>query len=251
MVLSGKSPAIVFFLRREQYECDVICSQRNGSYLRDGLFNMATGEDDISQIGVLHNWNYKDHTDFYEGSCNAVVGSSGEFWPPKRTKQDVVGLFSPDLCRSVPQLAVGSPRLTSVVCYRFVNFYYENEVEMLGMKAYKYKSGRQLVDNGTLDEANSCFCGGDCVRSGVLNVSSCRLGAPAFVSYPHFYLADEYYRDSVVGMTPSEDKHDIYIVMEPVSYFSQEFSRYMSNDTTVSSCCSTQVYHSKLPPDFK
>lgn len=61
---------------------------------------MATGIDDISNLGKLRTWNYKDTTGFYESPCNAVEGSSGEFWPPYRTKDDIQ-YFSADICRFV------------------------------------------------------------------------------------------------------------------------------------------------------
>lgn len=74
--------------------------QRNGSIMFDGHFNMETGEDDISQLGILRKWNYKDTTKFHKSPCNLVEGSAGEFWPPGRTKDDII-LFSSDLCRLV------------------------------------------------------------------------------------------------------------------------------------------------------
>ena len=72
-------------------------------------------------------------------------------------------------------------------------------------------------DNGTLDPANSCFCDGDCSPSGVLNLTACRFGAPGFVSFPHFHLADPFYTEQVSGMEPDPDRHTLYITLEPVS----------------------------------
>jgi len=45
-----------------------------------------------------------------------------------------------------------------------------------------------------------------------------RWGAPAFISFPHFFHADPSYRESVVGMQPNESKHQMFIDIEPVSY---------------------------------
>lgn len=50
-------------------------------------------------FGKLVNWNYNNHTPFYEDHCGDVIGSGGEFWPPKRSKSDDVAFFAPDLCR--------------------------------------------------------------------------------------------------------------------------------------------------------
>lgn len=61
------------------------------------------------------------------------------------------------------------------------------------------------------------FCSGDCVPSGLFNVSSCRFGAPVFMSFPHFYSADPFYREQVGGMNPDKDKHEFFVALEPVN----------------------------------
>ena len=66
----------------------------------DGYLNMETGEDDISQLGTLRNWHYKDTTKFFKSPCNVIEGSAGEFWPPNRAKDEIT-LFSIDICRLV------------------------------------------------------------------------------------------------------------------------------------------------------
>ena len=62
-----------------------------------------------------------------------------------------------------------------------------------------------------------CFCNGDCSPMGLMNVTACRYGAPAFVSLPHFYKADPTLRDKITGMNPKEEEHNFYITLEPVS----------------------------------
>lgn len=112
-----------------------------------------------------------------------------------------MSLFAPDLCRSV-SLDYAGPALAK------------------GVAGLRFEGGPRMLDNGELDPANTCFCGGaggDCVPGGVANVSACRYGAPAFVSFPHFYLADPSYRAAVSGMRPDADKHSFYIALEPVS----------------------------------
>nr|CAD7264916.1 unnamed protein product [Timema shepardi] len=346
--------------------------QRNGSYLYDGLFNIDTGQGDIGHVGELKNWNYRNTTEFYQGTCARIDGTAGELWPPKRGREDRVTMYSTDLCRSPsyaryrsstyaryrspsyaryrystyarykstsyaryrfssyaryrsftyaryrsftyaryrstsyaryrsPSYAryrsstyarYRSPsyarykstsyaryrstsyaryrsstyarymstsyaryrsstyahyRCTSYARYRFpsyacyrspsyaryrspfyarymshhyalfrsISFDYTDEYEVEGILGYRYSGGPDIVDNGTLDPTNECFCGGECVPSGVLNVSSCRFGAPAFISYPHFYQADQVYLDQVEGMEPDEEKHRFYVTLEP------------------------------------
>lgn len=64
---------------------------------------------------------------------------------------------------------------------------------------------------------NECYCTGNCIPSGMINVSSCRWGLPFFASLPHFYGADPVYVEAVEGLDPDKSKHESYIVLEPVS----------------------------------
>ena len=66
----------------------------------------------------------------------------------------------------------------------------------------------------------ACYCSADLsecpdLLPGVFNASSCKFGAPAMVSFPHFYLADPSYRDKISGMNPDRNKHEFSIAMEP------------------------------------
>jgi hypothetical protein len=53
--------------------------------------------------------------------------------------------------------------------------------------------------------------------SGVRSISKCRFGAPAFVSFPHFYEADPSYLQNINGLSPEQDLHEFYVAVEPVS----------------------------------
>lgn len=68
---------------------------------------------------------------------------------------------------------------------------------------------------GTLYPENLCFCGGECSPSGVMNVTACRFDSPVFMSYPHFYNADQFYLDQVEGLEPNQQDHEFYMVVEP------------------------------------
>ncbi|KAK9507971.1 hypothetical protein O3M35_007726 [Rhynocoris fuscipes] len=170
--------------------------KRNESSDFEGILNMDTGENDINNLGILHNWNYNNVTNFFDEPCGMINGSAGELFPPNQTKNQPIEFFTPDLCRSLM-------------------LPFEKETEIHGIKAYKYTGNEYSFDNGTLDPNNECFCNGQCSPSGVLNVTACRFGAPGFVSFPHFYLADQYYHNQVDGMKPDADKHNMYITLEP------------------------------------
>lgn len=88
-----------------------------------------------------------------------------------------------------------------------------------------------MFDNGTKYPEKRCFCAKghltgttgistsveECEPSGVRSISKCRFGAPAFVSFPHFYNADPSYISNIIGLNPSRDLHEFYIAVEPVS----------------------------------
>ncbi|KAL5279645.1 hypothetical protein ACFFRR_003939 [Megaselia abdita] len=169
---------------------------RNGSADLTGTYNVFTGTDDIQKIGKIYEWNYKTHSGFFKDQCGQINGSAGEFYPPNLQDVDTISMFSADLCRSM-------------------DFDYEKSEEIDGILGYKYAAGARSVDNGTLYPENKCFCGDQCVPSGVMNISSCRFGTPVFMSYPHFYGADEFYVNQVEGLDPQKSKHEFYMTLEP------------------------------------
>ncbi|CAL7934631.1 unnamed protein product [Xylocopa violacea] len=208
---------------------------RNGSTMFEGHFNMDTGADDIADFGVLRKWNYRDTTRFFKSPCNLVEGSAGEFWPPYRRKDEIV-LFSGDLCRPL-------------------TFEYEQTIDHLGVEGYQYVLSEKTLGNNTRrryphDQAKyfeqttttedffeaehstettdapdedsdvvnigNCFCNGRCTPAGLMNVSSCRYGAPVFASLPHFNRADPSLKERVDGINPQDD-HIFYISLEPTT----------------------------------
>ena len=54
--------------------------------------------------------------------------------------------------------------------------------------------------------------------NGLLNVSACKYDSPAYVSFPHFYLADpalldQFHNDS--DLNPNEEEHSAYLSLMP------------------------------------
>ena len=137
-------------------------------------------------------------TNYFEGQCNVLTGSAGDFFTPFIDKNQTLELFSPEMCRSI-------------------QMDFEEDQEILGVKTMKFSGGDRAVDNGTLYPENKCYCGGQCVPSGLFNISTCRYGTPVFMSFPHFYQADPFYTQQVVGMKPDKEKHQFFMSFEPVS----------------------------------
>lgn len=99
-----------------------------------------------------------------------------------------------------------------------MDFSYENTTKYEGITGNKYIGTEYMFDNGKSVPSRRCYCyDGICEPSGTLNISSCKFGAPAFVSMPHFYLADPSYLMNIAGMSPDKEKHELRIVLEPVS----------------------------------
>lgn len=170
--------------------------QRNESDDASGHFNMKTGVGDVSQIGAVQEWNYAPTTDHFPADCNAVRGSGGEFYPPDAKKDKPITLFNGEMCRPL-------------------DLFFTEEINVDGINLYKYSATERSVDNGTKYPEYECFSYGDSVPSGVMNVSSCRYGAPVFISFPHFYAADPYYLNFVDGLAPSRENHEFYLALEP------------------------------------
>lgn len=163
-----------------------------------GHYNINTGQDDISKLGITRAWNYQTSTPHYSTPCNEVHGSGGEFFPPFQTKDRSISIYSGELCR-------------------YMNLYFSEETEINGLNLLKFSGTERSVDNGTKYTESACFSNGDSLPFGLMNVSACRYGAPAFVSYPQFYAADPYYVRSIDGLNPTKNEHEMYIAMEPIT----------------------------------
>ena len=172
----------------------------------DGVFNMYTGASDLYKIGQISEWNYgtnvSDH--IYQGECSDIRGSAGEFFPPHRDRTHV-DLFAPDICRTL-------------------RFNYEEDIKVHGITGYKFVLDQEIVDNSTDENGYACcnpYPDEDVyLPRGLLNVSACKYDSPAYVSYPHFYLADEslldaFHEDSAIK--PSKEKHETFISLEPTA----------------------------------
>lgn len=177
---------------------------RNGTIDNNSIMSMYTKNDE--NFGQQLTWNYKNHTDFYRGHCNDVRGSAGEFYPLNIKKTKIV-LYSAELCK-----------------YAELEFVREEEIK--GVLGYRFTADN-IFDNGTLRPENRCFCGDECIPSGVLDISVCRQNSPTYLSFPHFHAADSYYTDPIDGMRPNKSKHEFYMVIEPNSGIIMELSANM------------------------
>ena len=105
---------------------------------------------------------------------------------------------------------------------RTINFNFAEKTKIKGISGYKYVLDEILFANETFYESNSCFnphpTEEQFLPNGFLNVSSCKFDAPAYVSYPHFYLSDAKLLEQFgpgTQMSPSEELHGSSLSLEP------------------------------------
>lgn len=111
---------------------------------------------------------------------------------------------------------IASNQIYFNVCFSSITVFHSNKTRFYrGIEGKEFIGTDFLFDNGTKYPEQECFRGDKIHPSGVRDVSKCKQGAPAFISYPHFYLGDESYRKGVVGMRPNEAKHRFEINLEP------------------------------------
>ncbi|CAG0903357.1 unnamed protein product, partial [Darwinula stevensoni] len=169
---------------------------RNGSIWYDGVINMNTGAKDLSTFGEIQRWNFSPKTDYYQGECGVVNGSAGELFPPNREK-DSITIFVPDFCRQLV---------------------YKDNAEKYGLKGYRFWADANFLANAIKNPSNWCYSRDNITwPSGVLEVSKCKFGAPAFVSHAHFHMADSVYRENVLNLKEPSDSDNFYLTLEPIT----------------------------------
>ncbi|CAK1540788.1 unnamed protein product [Leptosia nina] len=162
--------------------------QRNGSREFDGIFVMNTGADEFSQLGNVEMWKNSNRT-HYRDECGEVRGSTGELWAPELGQPEVT-IFAPDICT-------------------YMSLAKNDSITVLGIEGVMYVANDSMFDNGYRYPRMACYCDEvrdeNCLAAGALNVSSCRFGAPAIVTRPHFLYMDDHYPSKISGLNPTED----------------------------------------------
>jgi len=156
-------------------------------------------------------------------TCNKLRGTDGQQFPPFVNKEDQedLWLFNTLPCRSI-----------------FMK--YSEKVKIEGISALEYTvplDGANInkkINVCTCEELSVLIADNDpCVKTmeddpDTLDISDCTItgcydglqditlcqGAPTFMSYPHFYLADAQ-RDNFDGLSPNQDAHRTFLNVEP------------------------------------
>ncbi|XP_063546890.1 sensory neuron membrane protein 2 [Cydia strobilella] len=131
--------------------------------------------------------------------CNTLQGTDAGIFPPFLEKDHPVYAFNPDICRSV-------------------EIRYESSFTYRGVPVWRYGTREWFLDNH-----EGCYClnltrgitGPDgCLLTGAQELYSC-VGGFLVLTNPHFLFADPIYRNGVIGITPDEEIHRIWMDLEP------------------------------------
>lgn len=169
----------------------------------DGEYVFLTGEQNYKDFSRVVEWRGESSLKWWStDDCNMINGTNAASFHPVITKNETLYIFSSDLCRSI-----------------YIR--YEKDVSVRGIPAYRFVPPSEVFGNLTVNPANAGFCvpAGNCLASGLLNVSMCKQGAPIIMSSPHFYQADEKFVDDVFGMKPKKEYHETVLDINPLTGF--------------------------------
>nr|XP_018906943.1 PREDICTED: scavenger receptor class B member 1 isoform X1 [Bemisia tabaci] len=168
-----------------------------------GKDNMTvfTGADDITRFGLVDKFNGKSNLGHWKtDKCNRIDGSDGSIFPPHMTQNTTIYVFDKDICRLLPLV------------------YKQTVITNGQVEGYRFTPPKDVFADASVNPENDCFCpsGPPCAPSGMMNVSACQFDSPVLLSFPHFYLGDQKYREAVEGISPPDpEKHEMYIDVQP------------------------------------
>uniref|UniRef100_A0A672GN56 Platelet glycoprotein 4 n=1 Tax=Salarias fasciatus TaxID=181472 RepID=A0A672GN56_SALFA len=175
----------------------------NGTF--DGPYNVFTGKDDISKVGIIDRW--KGEQTFHV----AVFFSDASAFAPGLDKKKPLYFFSSDICRSVSAS-------------------YERSYSLKDIEVYRYGLLPSTLASPIDNPDNRCFCRNfkttkNCTMAGVLDLSSCQEGRPIYMSLPHFLHGSPSLLTDVLGLSPNEEHHSTYLDVEPNTGFTLKFAK--------------------------
>ncbi|XP_012685484.1 lysosome membrane protein 2c [Clupea harengus] len=167
----------------------------------DGDYVFYSGSQNYQDFSRVALWKGQSSLDWWTSDeCNMINGTNGASFHPLINKNETLSMFSSDLCRSLYAV-------------------FEKELWVKNLPAYRFVPPSEVFANLTINPGNAGFCvpAGNCLGSGLLNVSPCKQGAPIIMSSPHFYQADEKFVEDVIGMKPKKEYHETAIDLNPLT----------------------------------
>ncbi|KAH6936370.1 hypothetical protein HPB50_016363 [Hyalomma asiaticum] len=163
----------------------------------DGEYTIFTGEDDISKVNQVYEFNKHRKLEIWPGDeCNTLTGTLGHIRPPL-SKSDEQVMFIPDICRSIPTENIG----------------YES---FKGLKVKRFVAGPTAFDSGQLHVCQATLMLLQFTADFfITSLWRCLFyaGAPLVLSFPHFLYADSSYRSDTM-CKPDKKKKEEHIYFE-------------------------------------
>jgi hypothetical protein len=176
-----------------------IINGKNGTTWQN--YTMMTGYDNIQNVAKIVSWDGMEVLNYYDTpSANLINGTDGTFYPPFRTRDQVMYAYNADMCRS----------------YKLV--YLKDDI-VDDIDVYQFHLPENIFSNASSNPDNTGFCTDKdkCLGNGVMNISKCYGGVSGFISQPHFLNADKKFTDAFDGLKPNESLHDFKLNFEPTS----------------------------------
>ncbi|KPI90909.1 Sensory neuron membrane protein 1 [Papilio xuthus] len=172
------------------------------------LFGMRNGTTDSHVVTVMRGMNNvmdvgkviaidgKPKMEMFRDQCNEYEGTDGTVFPPFLTQSDRLESFSGDLCRSFKP-------------------WFQKPSSYSGIKTNRYIAN---IGDYANDPELQCYCDSPdtCPAKGLMDLMKC-MGAPMYVSLPHFLDCDPKIREAVKGLNPDVNEHEISIDFEPIT----------------------------------
>ncbi|XP_049795759.1 sensory neuron membrane protein 1-like [Schistocerca nitens] len=159
-----------------------------------GRLRVKRGIQNIDDLGRVVAFNGEPKMSSWRGDpCNDLRGTDSTIFPPFRDPKEPIVAFGADLC-----LSLGAN--------------WERKAEYMGVPGNRYTA--ELPDMKGNAE-HHCYCPTEqtCLEKGTLDLSPCA-GAPVIATLPHFYLASETYLQTVSGLQPTKENHELFMVFE-------------------------------------
>uniref|UniRef100_A0A3B5AAG5 Platelet glycoprotein 4 n=1 Tax=Stegastes partitus TaxID=144197 RepID=A0A3B5AAG5_9TELE len=178
-------------------------SPYNGTY--DGTFNVFTGKDDISKVGIIDRWKGEKKLSFWNDTYCDMLNGTGMTFHPELHLQDILIIMS-------------------------VSASYEETVNLKGIDVYRYSLLPSTLASPVDNPDNHCFCRSqevtkNCTVAGVLDLGSCQDGQPIYISLPHFLHGSKSLLTAVKGLNPNEEEHKTFLDVEPTTGFTLNFAK--------------------------
>lgn len=87
-------------------------------------------------------------------------------------------------------------------------------IEVQGIEGVKFVGTKETM-GPSVSRTPGVYVDTD-MLTGIRNITSI-VKAPVFISFPHFYQANEEYRMSISGMNPDKKKHEFWLILQKVS----------------------------------